>query len=188
MTLYKEMKTEQFWDIIDAVNLASGGDMNRKCELLKARLLELEPQEVIEFSHHFDAAESKAYSWTLWGAAYVMNGGCSDDAFMDFRATLISLGRTTYEQALADPESLAEIDFADEEDITYEGYQYVVIAVAEQRGIELTHLKDNSSDEPSGEEWDEGILEGLYPKLSAKYSIDDNHVTPISNKPWWKLW
>ena len=188
MTLSKEMKTDQFWDVIDTVNIASGGDMDRKCELLKERLLELEPQELIEFGHHFDAAESQAYTWPLWGAAYVMNGGCSDDSFIDFRATLISFGRVAYERALADPESLAEIDFADEEDITYQGYQYVVIAVAEQRGIELTHLTNISSNEPSGVEWDEDSLKELYPKLNAKYSTCSSHVTPISNKPWWKLW
>ena len=66
-----------------------------------------------------------AYCWSLWGAAYVINGGCSDDPFVDFRASLISRGRQVFERALSDPDSLADEDF-DGSDWFNEGYQYAV--------------------------------------------------------------
>lgn len=183
------MNTDEFWQIIDTVHAASGGDMDQKCELLRQRLSELEPQDLRDFIDHFDAADAAAYSWPLWGAAYVMHGGCSDDSFSDFRATLISHGRSTYERALADPESLSELEFEDEEEICYEGFQYVKNDVAEEKLGELPKRTVQFPELPSGEEWDEDSLDQRYPKLSAKYSACcGGHKPASSSKPWWKIW
>ena len=46
------------------------------------------------------------YTWDLWGVAYILKGGCSDDGFEYFRAWLIARGRDFVAQALADPEGL----------------------------------------------------------------------------------
>ena len=99
--------------IVEEVHEASKGDMDRKCELLRDRLAGFSKEEVTAFSDHFDQAWGDAYTWELWGAAYVIQGGCSDDSFSDFRATLISLGREVYSKALADPESLADLAIDD---------------------------------------------------------------------------
>ncbi|OSP39974.1 hypothetical protein B7767_28795 [Streptomyces sp. 13-12-16] len=45
----------------------------------------------------------------LWAAAYVINGGCSDDGFDYFRGWLIAQGRETFERVVADPDALAEL-------------------------------------------------------------------------------
>jgi hypothetical protein len=47
---------------------------------------------------------NRAYPWDLWGAAFVINGGCSDDGCERFRARLIMQGRDVFERALDDPE------------------------------------------------------------------------------------
>lgn len=183
------MNTEEFWQIIDTVHSGSGGDMDRKCELLRERLSTLEPQDLREFIDHFDSVDAAAYSWPLWGAAYVMHGGCSDDSFSDFRATLISHGRDIYERALADPESLASLDFDDEEDVCYEGFQYVKNDVAEEKLGELPNRTVIFPEHPSGEEWDEETVDQRYPILSAKYSrIRNGDDPPSTKKPWWKVW
>lgn len=49
-----------------------------------------------------------SYRAPLWAAAYVINGGCSDDGFDYFRGWLIMQGREVFEQVLADPEALAD--------------------------------------------------------------------------------
>lgn len=183
------MNTDQFWQIIDSVHARSGGDMDRKCELLKEELSALEKDELCDFIDHFDAADAAAYTWALWGAAYVMHGGCSDDSFSDFRATLISQGRGVYERALADPESLVELDFDDEEDVCYEGFQYVKNDVAEENLGEIPKQKVSFPDDPAGSEWDEDSVDQLYPKLAAKYSGSSNgDDSPPTDKPWWKFW
>lgn len=50
-----------------------------------------------------------AYRSPLWAAAYVINGGCSDDGFAYFRGWLIAQGRDTFERVVADPDVLADL-------------------------------------------------------------------------------
>src|SRR5262245_39326466 len=122
------MTLDQFWNIVEKVHRGSRGDMDKKCELLEAELRRLSLDEVCSFHRHFDECQDRAYTWELWAAAYIIGGGCSDDSFSDFRATLISMGRETFERALADPHSLADMDY-DAETAHYEGYQYVPTTV-----------------------------------------------------------
>jgi hypothetical protein len=101
----------------------------------------------------------------------VINGGCSDDGFMDFRATLISMGRKFYERALADPDSLAATEF-DDELSCFEGFQYVGNEVAKERFGEIPARQRTFPAQPGGEPWDEddpAELARLLPKLSARY-------------------
>jgi hypothetical protein len=183
------MNNDEFWQIIDSVNAKSGGDMGRKCELLKDRLKGLTEPDLKDFINHFETADAGPYTWSLWGAAYVMHGGCSDDSFSDFRATLISLGSKTYKAALSNPETLADIDFQDEDDICYEGFQYVKNDVAEDMLGEIPKIGTPFPDEPAGEEWVEDTVYSLYPRLSAKYSFIDETSDGIKHKkPWWKFW
>ena len=50
-----------------------------------------------------------SYRTPLWAAAYVINGGCSDDGFDYFRGWLIVQGRQVFERAVADPDALADL-------------------------------------------------------------------------------
>jgi hypothetical protein len=50
-----------------------------------------------------------AYRSPLWAAAYVINGGCSDDGFECFRGWLIVQGRDVHERIVADPDALADL-------------------------------------------------------------------------------
>ncbi|MFG3283262.1 DUF4240 domain-containing protein [Streptomyces sp. NPDC048111] len=44
----------------------------------------------------------------MWAAAYLIGGGCSDDAFMDFRSGLMAQGRDWYARASIAPDVLAQ--------------------------------------------------------------------------------
>lgn len=67
-----------------------------------------------------------SYTWDLWGAAYVANGGASDDGFEYFRCWLISKGRRVFEQILRDPDSLADfIAEGETGDFEFEEFAYV---------------------------------------------------------------
>ena len=160
------MDVAGFWTIIQAANAASGGDMDRKCDALRQRISPLSKVDAIEFAQIFDAMMGKAYSFPLWGAAYVINGGCSDDTFDDFCSSLISRGRQAFERALSNPDALADEDFS-ESDWFYEGYQYAVTD-----GVEAVagHRPQRSMpDQPAGVAWQEDELGALFPKLSAKF-------------------
>jgi hypothetical protein len=163
------MTLDQFWNIVEKVHDASGGDMDKKCELLDTELRHLSLDEVRSFDAHFYECLDRAYSWELWAAAYIIGGGCSDDKFSDFRSTLISMGRQIFERTLADPQSLADMDY-DADVADYEGYQYVPARVQRDMsgGQNFPRSRPHPKD-PSGTIWDENKVAELYPKLAEKY-------------------
>ena len=167
------MTHDQFWNLIEKVHLASGGDMEAKCELLDAELRQLPLNEVQSFQAHFNDCEDRAYSWDLWAAAYIIGGGCGDDGFSDFRATLISMGRETFERALADPQSLADMDY-DAEEAQFEGFQYVPSTVeSDLSGGQHFPRSRPHPIEPSGSCWDEDRVAERCPRLAEKYGYLD---------------
>ena len=100
---------DRFWSIVDISAQQAGGDQRAQEEALKKELLTLSEEDLIGFDRTYRAMIDRAYHWDLWAAAYIINGGCSDDGFDYFRDWLISLGRSAYEDALRDPETLADI-------------------------------------------------------------------------------
>jgi hypothetical protein len=162
------MHSNEFWAMIQRVHDRSQGEMDAKCQLLQAELRKLTPADAAAFSDIFDSVNDRAYSWPLWGAAYVINGGCSDDSFSDFRASLISRGRDAFEKALADPDSIADEDL-DEESYFYEGFQYAVSEGVESVLGKRPTRNSPHPKEPSGEAWDEDAVGEQFPRLSEKY-------------------
>jgi hypothetical protein len=166
------MTLDQFWNLIEETHVASDGDMDKKCELLDAALRQLPLDEVRSFHVHFYECQDCAYRWELWAAAYIIGGGCSNDKFSDFRSTLISMGRQIFERALADPQSLADIDY-DPDVADYEGYQYVPSQVERDLsgGQAFPRSRPHPKD-PSGAIWDEDKVAELFPKLAQKYQYN----------------
>lgn len=162
------MDEPKFWEIVDAVHARSGGDMDRKCEAIRDAISALPGHEASAFAAIFDAKMDEAYAWALWGAAYVIHGGCSDDAFTDFRASLISRGQAPFARAIANPDALAAEDF-DEEAWFHEGYQYAV-ADGVRRAVGTVPARASPHPaQPAGQAWDEEEVYGLYPKLAEKF-------------------
>ena len=165
------MNEATFWTIMLETNKESGGEPPIQQELIEKKLNGLSPDEIIEFDNIYRELINKAYDWKLWAAAYIVNGGCSDDCFMDFRGWLIGQGEEIYTKALIDPDSLGDLDNL-EEDMEWEGYGYLAFTVYERKtGKEMPINSEISHpSEPKGEEWDEDELEKLLPKLSQKHA------------------
>lgn len=162
------MDIAQFWE------LNAGLDPEDAADQLRVRLSALDPEEIVSYQEHFDRAFASAYQWNLWAAAYIIEGGCSDDGFTDFRYGLISRGRSVFEAAIADPDSLVVVA-VDSPDgfIPNEDFGYVARKVYESK-TELD-MPDNDvpyPSDPSGESWDfddQQLCEQTLPKLWAKF-------------------
>jgi hypothetical protein len=100
---------ERFWSIVEAANATAGGDCRRQAELVAEALQALPVDEILAFDRIFSELRAVAYRVDLWGAASLINDGCSDDGFEDFRGWLIGRGRSVYEAALRDPDWLASL-------------------------------------------------------------------------------
>lgn len=155
-----------FWSILD--RCATNRPFDARREALRRELLALGPDDLVAFRDHFSHAHEAANTWELWGAAYVLGGGCSDDGFTDFRTWLVSLGRERFVAAVGDPDSLVEVQ--SEDGFFFEDYAYVVFGVfAEKTGDEDMPPGDLLPSGVRGEEWDEDDLPELYPRLWARW-------------------
>jgi len=104
-----------FWEIIHAsrhcIDSSKGDAANdaSQNEAL-AKILRLQPQEVVAaFCQAHYKFSQQAYRWDILRAAMLVEGGCGDDGFMDFRAWLISQGQKCFETVLRNPDELVRI-------------------------------------------------------------------------------
>jgi hypothetical protein len=105
------MQANTFWQTIyDARSRTSDPlDGDEVARAAAAILATMAADDVIGFAVFFEGLNDASYRWDLWAAAYLINGGCSDDGFDYFRGWLVAQGQKVWEAALADPDSLADL-------------------------------------------------------------------------------
>jgi hypothetical protein len=159
-----------FWQLVDETRSSAGTDTARQSELLQERLTQLPPRAIVGFAQTRRRLDRRLYTWKLWGAAAVIEDGCSDDCFRDFRAYVISLGRDAYERALRDPDSLAPLvqnaetgDWENADNVAPDAYSSVT-------GNDFPLDDPDLSGRPSGTpvEFDGGLTR-RYPRLAARF-------------------
>ncbi|MFF2411088.1 DUF4240 domain-containing protein [Streptomyces sp. NPDC058092] len=173
------MDETEFWEIVDSTREAAEGDPEDQADLLVERLVRLDPEAVLDFARHFEARYNRAYRWDLWGAAAVLLGGASDDAFDFFRCWLIGQGREVFEGALHDPDGLADLldDFDAEVDGEAEDLGYAADEAYEQlTGVVTPDLGlPPQTAEPAGTPFsleDEEVLAERFPALWERFGSD----------------
>ncbi|MFE5550216.1 DUF4240 domain-containing protein [Streptomyces sp. NPDC056534] len=169
------MKIDAWWALIDEARAVAGvraDDRNPPDDPLPAALTDvlarLSPEKIANFAVRHIEVRRSAYQWPVWGAAYLVEGGCSDDGFMDFRDGLILLGRDVFTRTLRDPDTLADLpvvaSMADDDGwIGYESLSCLIkdayhTATGETESLEVgieRFMQDVAlPDEPTGECWD----------------------------------
>lgn len=168
----KLMGETKFWQLIQTTKSSSSGNYELQQTELYKELDNLTPIEILEFDNKFMTLRGEAYNWDLWAAAYIMNGGCADDCFSDFRGWLIGQGKEIFEKAMQSPETLVTLEY-DMDNDDWEGLSYVASEVYENKtGKEMPEgILENF--DISGEEWEENdaILKVKYPKIHAKWGF-----------------
>lgn len=183
------MDKNVFWKLIkDARSVA--GDSGSVAEHVVVSLLRYSPEQIIHWHCILDHYQKLSYKNKLWAAAYVINGGCSDDGFDYFRGWLIAEGRDTFMQALENPDSLADVqvefDTAEDEDMLsagptayfkrigldepdYDAFDQVCNrhALSEAEAAEIEKEIHFAAD--INVIWEEESLEAVVPRLAARF-------------------
>jgi hypothetical protein len=166
------MNRAAFWGLIGSARADADNDTERQSELLEERLSKLPPRQIVRFQQIRRQMDERAYTWDIWGAAFVIDDGCSDDCFRDFRAYLISRGPRAFAAAVRNPDSLAPIvqdaeegDWENADDVAPDAYQTAT-------GDDFPADSSDLSGSPRGEPWDDESQETLvqrYPALAARF-------------------
>lgn len=108
------MDRSAFWQFIERTKEESHGDQEEQMALLSEQLVPLPLEELQSFDQIINELLCESYRPLLWAAAYLINGGCSDDGFEYFRGWLITQGASVFSQALNNPDTLADVVSSDQ--------------------------------------------------------------------------
>ncbi len=138
---------ERCWRLISEARVEARARKKRNDDLdslVAARLVEVlaktDIATITRFDHFVRERMAEAYRWDLWGVAYVMNGGCSDDGFDYFLGWLVGQGRERFTAALQFPELAAAGYGPDQEPFSNED----VLGIGAAAYAELTGSADVS--------------------------------------------
>lgn len=133
------MGIDDFWKMIETARAAAEAGAGPLHETMADQLASRSREHILDYALRFEQFHDALDRWDVWAAGYLIGGGCSDDMFIDFRASVIGLGREWYERVLAHPDELAEhpdvrADAAGDEgiDLFYEEINYVAEAAFTQ--------------------------------------------------------
>ena len=171
------MPEDRFWSIIGA-STAHEPEPSRAVKALRLALGKLTPEDIAAFQAAFRALVTRAWTWDLWGAVYVLHGGASDDYFEDFRGWLISRGQRAHEAVLADPDGMGEIlGLTPGGILDCEGFAYVAAEVWTRKigavggDMPLAVGAAERSRDPAGTKFEENAaaLAARYPRLWRRF-------------------
>jgi hypothetical protein len=180
MTASNTKDEKWFWDIIDqSRGTKKKINHERQIKNLTKILSSLTADEILQFDKRFHLLLKQSYTWDLWGAAFIINGGCSDDTFDYFRSWLIGQGEQAFYNAVANPETLKDI-LKPKEEYEWEGLEYSAPEAYEKATGKEMEVVDSTEEaieehEPVGKKWNENELPDLFPKLWKSFSKHVNY-------------
>lgn len=156
------MRTDEFWAVVDRARAGvtqPGVVAQRAVDELSGR----DPQDIVAWGRHLDKVMAASYAEDLWAAAYLINGGCSDDDYDHFRGWLVAHGRDVFARAVRQPDSLADLP----------AVRAAVDTGAEFAGQEVLDVAADSYRKATGEELPAGEAAGPRPSQDDFWDFDD---------------
>ena len=178
-----EMSKSDFWELIAGAKKECGQNMDASSQWLAGQLAARGPQQAQDFHDILYGYQKLSYQYGLWTAASLMcENVCDYNDFSYFRGWLIAQGREVYLAALADPDSLTDVEAYG--DCQFEDLYYIGDGVLEdmtgQNAYDNTDpdmyealVEELRKDIIYGEgidypyEW--GEIEAYFPRLCEKY-------------------
>jgi hypothetical protein len=172
------MRTDDFWAVISLATAdrpASPGEVAKRAA---ADLATRDPEEIVAWARHLDKVMVASGSQDLWAAAYLINGGCSDEGFDGFRGWLIAHGREAVARSGQTPDSLADmpaVRSAAESGAVFEAGEVLSIAAEayqQATGSELPAWERPATRPDAADLWDfdnEEEMQRRLPRLSALF-------------------
>ena len=168
-----------FWQVVDDARnqVADASDGEALAERCSALLATRPSGDILAAQQIFWDLMADSYRYDLWAAAYLINGGCSDDGFDYFRGWLVLQGRAVFEGALADPDSLADLPAiraaaADMTDIDCEdalGIAYDAYRMATGEDMPQGAFSIRYGDPGDGSAFEDDVMARRLPKLVALF-------------------
>ncbi|MCL1050101.1 DUF4240 domain-containing protein [Shewanella abyssi] len=167
------MTESQFWELVTRTSPQQ--NQTDLAESLKQKLGPLSNDELRDFDKIFGQQMRRSYSWSVWGAAYIITGCDSEYAFAEFRCFLISLGKQWYDIVVAAPDELGKLlEWPEKDGYAYpflDEYDLIAGQLYEDRGDDELPYVSSGQASPAGKKFShkKKQLKTTYPILSAAF-------------------
>jgi hypothetical protein len=166
------MNEDEFWELIADTKRRAERSTDGQEVLLREALKKYTADEILQFNAIYIQKRDDAYTGDLWDVADFVTCSGGDQAFLDFRAWLISQGKEVYEKALNDPDTLSEIlESTNREDAHFELFSYAASqAYRDRTGGQDSYKRRGPFTGPSlkGEREGDETIPDRFPKLYKK--------------------
>lgn len=168
---------DKYWQIVETSKTKKSQVEQYNAILNSLKTLSIE--EIAGFKLQTDKLLRDSYKNELWCAAYIINGGCSDDGFEYFRCWLISKGKKVFYESLKNPDYLVDHASGNDMENEFEDFWYVANdAFTKRTGKDIyAYLERSASNayNPIKFTWSEEEPESMKkicPKLFKKFWDD----------------
>ncbi|RTR31191.1 DUF4240 domain-containing protein [Shewanella atlantica] len=167
------MTETEFWQLV--TRTTSDQDQISLAENLKGKLEALSDEQLIEFDKFFGQQMRRSYSWSVWGAAYIITGCDSEYAFAEFRCFLISLGKEWYDKVVLNPDDLGQlVQWPEKDGYAYpflDEYDLIAGQIFEERTDGELPFVPSGMATPQGKKFStkKKQLKATYPQLSETF-------------------
>ncbi|MFD4973003.1 DUF4240 domain-containing protein [Streptomyces sp. NPDC058424] len=158
------MNKQQFWELIAAARdqVIAPHESEAVAREATSLLADMPVEEIVAAEQVLWDLMVESYTNPLWAAAYIANGGCSDDGFDYFRGWLIAQGREVFERVVADPDALAGLP---------------IVQAAAADGVDLEDedvlgIAWNAHITATGDQLPAGAPTIRYPQLDPSWAFD----------------
>ena len=161
------MTEEVFWELLE-----ESASQESSSDVLEKVLSRFSTANISAFARLFSKKLKQLSTWDIWGAAYVVKGGCSDDSFAYFRAWIIGQGKSFFHDMIDAP----DVTLATHGRQVTSHYEDECLLYVSERAFQSRSLADSSAARirteysVRGKEWDESELPNIYPQLTKALS------------------
>ena len=163
------MNTTAFWDLIDL----GRKEIKTTTDLplwLESHLALQSVEYIAEYYQRFYELACLSYDRRLWAAAGLIMKFCSDDKFLDFRAWLIAKGQKVFEAAIANPDSLVDVELDGDFGLPILfSMNYVAEEAYRAKVGEIADITDIINDVPELVLRNPSVLDGVQDKLPSMF-------------------
>ena len=167
------MTESQFWLLVSRSSPSQ--NQTDLADTLKQKLAPLTNEQLRDFDKIFGQQMRRSYSWSVWGAAYIITGCDSEYAFAEFRCFLISLGKDWYDKVVESPDELGNLtEWPEKDGYAYpfvDEYDLIAGQLYEERANDELPYVPSGQATPTGKKFShkKKQLKATYPLLSAAF-------------------
>lgn len=164
----RKMDEAVFWDLISRAR-AQAETTEDQVAIINELLATLGAPDIKRFATIYGKFMRKLYHWNVWALAYAARGGCSDDAFMEFRSWLVLQGDPALlDLAIKDPTAAASQVPRDPE-LPEGGLLPDIDEAYLARAKTTFEWPMIGLEQPKGREWPEDQFDAWFPDLVRHY-------------------